>query len=277
MSKTAVKDKPLVSIIIPCYNAEKTIIYSLDSILKQHYDNYEIIIVDDGSNDATYRVTQNYQMAHPSKNIRLFSFDHRGVAHARNKGLDMATGEIIAFIDADDTWLPHKLQMQVQFLQTNPDVDMIFGDIRFLQNGKLSNDSLSMMQEQAERPTLLQLIKHRPIPLSTVAIRRSSIRKVGNFDCELESCEDYDLWYRLLASGVILAGIKEVIAIVRIRPDSLSADLNRYKRSMSSVWKKLLQVPQLEEDILKIIEQEICALEEASFPEYEISGRLAVE
>jgi len=111
---------PLVSVVIPTYNSADFLIQALNSVLNQTYSNYEIIVVDDGSSDNTSQAIEPWR-----SQIRYIYQDNQGVAAARNRGIDAATGDFIAFLDADDLFLPQKLQQQVAVFEAQPDLGMV--------------------------------------------------------------------------------------------------------------------------------------------------------
>ena len=114
---------PKVSVIIPTYNAARWIGETIDSVQSQTYKNYEIIVIDDGSVDSTREVLEKY-----IKNINYIYQDNKGVSSARNHGIKISAGEYIAFLDNDDIWLPDKLSLQIQVLESQKNIAMIFTD-----------------------------------------------------------------------------------------------------------------------------------------------------
>ena len=110
--------KPAVSIVTPVYNGEKTIAYTIESVLNQTFDNFEMIIVDDKSNDNTISIIKKYQAL--DKRIKLFTLEKKsGAASARNRAIKEANGKYVAFLDCDDLWLKDKLEQQINFMKKN--------------------------------------------------------------------------------------------------------------------------------------------------------------
>ena len=107
---------PLISVIIPVYNAEATIKETIDSVLNQTFTNLELIVINDGSKDSSLSIISNIK----DSRLKLFSYDNAGVAISRNRGIKKASGKFIAFIDADDLWTSDKLEAQLKALQSNP-------------------------------------------------------------------------------------------------------------------------------------------------------------
>jgi glycosyltransferase involved in cell wall biosynthesis len=264
-------DRPQATVIIPAFDAASTVGETLDSVVAQTLANYQVVVVDDGSTDGTPDVVA----ARRDPRMEIVRTEHRGVAHARNVGSARARGEIVAFLDADDLWLPDTLATQVSFLTEQPDVGVVFGDCRFLAPDGPLTRTLAESVHQPARPTLRDLLITRPVPLSTVAIRLSVLRALGGFDASLESCEDYDLWYRALARQMVLASAGRVLAVIRIRPDGLSASLKRYRISMARVLRKLCAHEGLGAEIRAIALAELAGLSGAGYPAHERSGRAA--
>ncbi len=187
---------PLVSVVIPAYNAEKFIVQALDSLVAQTYPAVEVIVVDDGSRDATSDVVAR---AHPS--VRCIRQPNGGASSARNRGVQEARGELVAFLDADDAWHPDKLRAQVALMRRHPDV--------LLSRTGLSEVPLTTL---APFPDVADgLPEHRLIAslgpsllspyfaTSTVMVRRQAFLDVGAFDTALKVAEDVDLYLRILA------------------------------------------------------------------------------
>ena len=181
---------PLVSVIIPTYNRGWIIGEAVDSVLAQEYPNTELIVVDDGSTDATDAVLAAY-----GDRIRLLRQKNRGVSAARNAGIRAAAGELIAFLDSDDLWLPAKLGRQVAFFQQHPDAVACQTEETWIRNGVRVNPG-----KRHRKPSGMIFIPSLELCLvspSAVMIRRELFDQVGLFDEDLPACEDYDMWLRI--------------------------------------------------------------------------------
>jgi len=178
----------LVSVIIPCYNAEAYIAEAIDSALSQTYPHDEVIVVDDASTDNSLRIIRAYE-----PRIRVVA-NNRNMERAwsRNRGISEAKGEFIAFLDADDVWQPNKLLLQMAALAEHQDAGLC--SCGFWSNPQepcvFGNKSIE------GRGTRLLLRSNR-LGLSTVVVRRDALDAVGLFDHQTCPCEDYDLWLRL--------------------------------------------------------------------------------
>lgn len=182
---------PTVSVIIPTFNRARAVCAAVDSVLAQTFADYELIVVDDGSRDDTPQALTAY-----GRRIRLIRQDNRGVSAARNAGLAVAEGALIAFLDSDDLWLPHKLKAQTDFFAANPTAMWQQTAEIWIRNGKRVNPK-RRHTKQAGRifQASLELCLISP---SAVMLRRELLAEFGRFDERLPACEDYDLWLRIL-------------------------------------------------------------------------------
>jgi glycosyltransferase involved in cell wall biosynthesis len=183
-------DKPLVSVIIPTYNRGWIIQEAIDSVLDQDFNDYELIVVDDGSQDDTLEILENYGNA-----IAIVHQPNRGVSAARNRGIRVAAGRLIAFLDSDDRWLPQKLSIQVKFFAENPDALIHQTQEIWIRNGRRVNPKKRHHKFSGmifERSLALCLVSP-----SAVMIEKRLFDIVGVFDEQLPACEDYDLWLRI--------------------------------------------------------------------------------
>lgn len=192
---------PLVSIIIPAYNAEKYILLTIRSVLEQNYRPLEILLIDDGSTDNTTALVER-----EAPQVRIIRQANAGVAAARNTGLRLAVGELICFVDADDGWFPGKLAAQVSYLQRHPNVGMVYHSWLVWKpdiNGHyvdpqqpLHPDTHKIDSERSGwiyHKLLLDCIVHT----STVMMRNQVFKNVGFFDTNLTNGEDYNYWLRV--------------------------------------------------------------------------------
>ena len=182
--------KPLVSVIIPTYNRGWMLKEAIDSVLAQDFTDFELIVVDDGSTDDTGQVLAAYD-----QKVIAVHQSNRGVSAARNRGIGAASGQLIAFLDSDDLWLPRKLSTQVDFFHSNPDAVINQTEEIWIRNGVRVNPKTRHHKFSGmifEKSLALCLVSP-----SAVMMRRSLFDEVGLFDEDLPACEDYDLWLRL--------------------------------------------------------------------------------
>jgi glycosyltransferase involved in cell wall biosynthesis len=217
--------RPAISVIVPTYNSAGVIGEALASVLAQRYDNLEILVIDDGSSDATVDVAR---AACPA--VRIFRQSNSGAASARNKGLREATGELIAFLDADDAWFEGKLDAQVAALNARTDVGFVFTDwlvgaeppnwnSRAAQELRASWPPADEIEPELSGWLYAPLLFSVVIHTSTLLLRRELARETGFFDETLRRGQDYDYWLRMsrIAQGVKL---KRPFSLYRQHPDN---------------------------------------------------------
>jgi glycosyltransferase involved in cell wall biosynthesis len=183
-------NSPAVSVIIPTFNRGWCLGQAVDSVLAQAYPDLELIVVDDGSTDATPRLLAGY-----GGRLHVLRCEHRGVSAARNAGIAAAGAELIAFLDSDDLWLPGKLSRQVAFFTRNPQALICQTEELWVRNGRRVNPGKRHRKRAGIifEPSL-ELCLVSP---SAVMVRRELLERVGLFDEALPACEDYDLWLRV--------------------------------------------------------------------------------
>jgi glycosyltransferase involved in cell wall biosynthesis len=209
-----------VSVIMPAYRAAKTICRAIDSILAQTYPVDEILVIDDESPEDLAEVLRGY-----GDRVRLFRQPRGGAAAARNRGIDISSGDLVTFLDSDDQWLPETVALGVEVFRKCPDVGLVVG--RYI----LQNSSTGEVQGTAgpqlawcgrrlnvERPRLLEYA--RATSTGSLIIRRSLLGQ-NRFDETLTTAEDRDLWLRLLAGGTVFF-LSNTLNRVFLRDDSLS-------------------------------------------------------
>lgn len=226
----------IVSVIIPTFNCADYLSDAVESVLAQTLNAHEIIVVDDGSTDPTQELVQKW-----GGRVLYFRQPHSGVAAARNRGIEAATGEFIAFLDADDLWEPEKLARQLHFFQSEPGVAACFTNfVHFGPHGSRNafdspHSSLSRLRKRKvgqaayviSDPTLfLDQLPPSSIPCltSTLVVRRQCFEKVGRFDERLKVFEDAQMWSRL-ARYFTFGYIDEVLVRRRLRNESITASL----------------------------------------------------
>lgn len=188
-------NQPRVSVIIPMYNASKYIAEALDSVIAQTYTNTEIIAINDGSTDGTDAVIKPYLGLNGFKYIEQ---ENKGVSAARNQGLRAAEGELIAFLDSDDQWLPDKLEKQVAFLHTNSEVGLVHRNIHFMdESGQPLSREISDFDTDASGWCFKTLFEENRIATLTVCMRRECFLKIGFFREDIRGGEDYEYWLRV--------------------------------------------------------------------------------
>jgi glycosyltransferase involved in cell wall biosynthesis len=233
---------PKISVVIPAYNVAPFIGETLESVFTQTFTDFEVIVVNDGSPDTEEfeRAIQPYR-----ERICYLKQENSGASVARNTGLRAARGELVAFLDADDLWLPQYLEQQLKFMREY-DCDLACADAMIFGTsadaGRSYMDSLMGMAPPEGRVTFLELVNaERSLITSGVVARRDLILEVGLFDEALRNAQDFDLWLRLARHGARLAYHRQVLLSYRSRPDSLTGDaINSHQRELG-VFDKIEQ------------------------------------
>ncbi len=217
--------QPLVSVVIPAYNAAAYVMDAIASVQAQGYAALDIVLVDDGSQDDT---AARVRAAAPE--VRIVQQPNAGVAAARNTGLRAARGELICFLDADDGWFPGKLDAQVAHLQRHPKVGLVFhdwlvwqpeADGRYLPPARPEPDGTAAIDPARSGWLYPQLLLDCIVHTSTVMIRRTVVEAVGGFDPTLRNGEDYNYWLRV-SRHCRIDKLSGVYSFYRAVPGSLS-------------------------------------------------------
>ena len=211
---------PRVSVVITAFNAGPLIAATLDSIVTQSYRDFEVIVVDGGSTDRTVEVVSGY----PSP-VRLIAGERLSKSAGRNTGIRSARGDYIAFVDADDLWLPQKLGRQVDYLKSSPSLQWVYSDCFILDEGKTNARSTWSRRTPLQSGRILQpLLFDCIVPSPTPVIRRGVFEAVGLFDESFlrHEPEDWDMWLRVAARFPV-GVIREPLAQLRVHTGSLTA------------------------------------------------------
>ncbi len=211
---------PRVSVVIPAYNTAPFISESLDSVLGQKFDDYEVIVVNDGSPDTAE--LEDALRPYMSR-IQYIKQENRGPSAARNAGMRRARGEFLAFLDSDDVWLQDFLAEQLNFFDENPSLDLACADCVYFGNTELAGRSWQSL-DFIENPVTFEKIlpTHGGAFASFVVLRRDTALNVGFFDETLRLLEDYHYWLRLLYSGGRMAYFRKVLGKRRVHSESLT-------------------------------------------------------
>jgi hypothetical protein len=212
---------PRVSVVIPAFNAEPFIHRTIASVLDQTFKDLEVLVVDDGSTDATTTIVQAFD-----DRVRLIPQTNSGVAAARNRGLVEARGEFVAFIDHDDLWYPDKLQQQVELLDAKPNVGLVYGNAQFVDLSDRRMWTYLSPARLHRGSVLVPLFLDCFIPLLTVIMRADLLEKIGTFVPRWHIAEDYDLFLRA-SERTEVDYVDGIVAGYRIHPGNVSRDFSR--------------------------------------------------
>lgn len=214
-----------ISVIIPAYNAEKTLPRALGSVFDQRFPPYEIIVVNDGSTDCTEQV-----LAPCMQRIRYLKQPNGGASLARNAGAAVAQGELLAFLDADDYWHPDKLELQRQVFVKFPDAVLCWSEPRIEPEENISilqtwSATSPMVQGEATRRVFNDIFKTPYLGTPNVLVKRSAFSSAGGFDVSFRTAEDLDLWLRIAYEHPIYH-LPVVLCLVLRQAQSLSSRLS---------------------------------------------------
>jgi glycosyltransferase involved in cell wall biosynthesis len=203
-----VSARPLVSVIVPAYNAERFLGDALQSIFDQDFDGFEVLVVDDGSTDRTAEVAAGFD------SVTLVQQSNGGVARARNSGLAVARGRFVAFLDADDRWLPHKLRLQLDVMQSASAPDYVLGRMQnFVDDGFVAPE---WVRASAFEP----YVAHSSC---TMLVARSAFDRIGGFDPHAEPAETMDWFARATDAGLVGSTVDELVALRRLHASNFAA------------------------------------------------------
>ena len=239
MTETAEIIPGLVSVVIGTLNSWPDVEMTIESALHQSHQPIEVIVVDNSSTDATpEEVPRRF-----GQRVRFIRQPNRGAAGQRNTGFAVARGEFIQFADGDDVLAPNKLAKQVEVFRANPELDIVYGDIRRFQTAPdranwtdetspVGEDMLKMLLEPTEKPV--------GVPVHGALFHRRALERVGPWD-ETLYCEDYDYWLRAAWAGCRFGHCPgSIMGFYRIRADQKSANVSAMRQGREAVWDKAL-------------------------------------
>ncbi|AZQ14290.1 glycosyltransferase family A protein [Halorubrum sp. PV6] len=222
---------PEVSVVIPIYNQPQLIEAALNSVAEQSLERYEVVVVDDASNADFKPIVNAYD-----DRVRLLTHEeNRGAAAARNTGIEHANGEYVAFLDADDTWEPTKLEKQREVFENDDELGLVYtGFVQY----ELDGSEWERYPEARGKIYVDELERDRVHPTSTVMVQRDILAEVGGFDTNLPSRQDYDLWLRITEYYEV-DYVDEILVDKREQPDSISKDFDSRIEGDLAVFEKV--------------------------------------
>ena len=227
---------PLVSVVIPCYNAEAFLPETLGSVCGQTYRELEILVVDDGSKDRTADIAREFAARDPR--VRLVQKPNGGLSSARNFGIDHATGKYLSFVDGDDLWVPTKIEKHVAHLESDEAIGVSFCATQFVNTtGRRLHSRFPKMRNLSE----YDLFCRNPITTGSTAVFRREVFEHHRFDETLFGYEDVDCWLRIAFAPPAkwrFEGIPELLTIYRVHAESLSNKYDQQHESAERALKK---------------------------------------
>ncbi len=228
------KTAPQITVLMPAYNAAKYIAPAIDSVLKQSFSNFELLIINDGSADDTEKIIHSFS----DERIKLINQPHQGIAAALNLGLLNAAAPLIARFDADDICYSQRLQRQFDFLQSYPEYVLVGSDVDYADhNGEYLyhySNTGHTHEEIAERITAFCPFIH-----SAVMYKKNIALEAGGYDAKAHTFEDYRLWTKLISKGKV-CNLSEPLILVRLNPESVTVDEKLRGKRFAALKKEML-------------------------------------
>lgn len=228
--------KPRISVVMPVYNTERYLKEAIDSILEQTYTNFELIAINDGSKDGSAQIIDHY--AKIDKRVIAVHQENKGLVATLNRGIEMARGEFIARMDADDVSFPRRFEQQINVFDKNPDVVLVAGGFEII-----DEEGEFMYREvvpTSDRDIKRSMLLRNPVAHGSVTFRKDACETVGCYSDAHGPTEDFELWSRLATIGKF-AALEETIFRWRINRKGISSNNNRLqieimKRHTAALW-----------------------------------------
>lgn len=208
-----------ISVVIPTYNYGKYIKCAIESVLKQTYKDFEIVVVDDGSTDNTKEILYQY-----FSQIQYYHIQNSGPAHARNFGIENSKGKYIAFLDADDIWVNTKLEKQIEVFRKNKEVGMVFTECEVFKGNKVLKKKMGK-KKLMKGDLASNIFIFSGVATPTVMVKKKVFENLGKFEESLTCAEDDNMWIRI-ASNYEVVLIDESLVMVRKHNENITIDIN---------------------------------------------------
>ncbi|HEY5192255.1 MAG TPA: glycosyltransferase [Solirubrobacteraceae bacterium] len=233
------------SVVIAAYNAASTLGEAIGSVLTQSCQDFEVIVVDDGSSDDTASVAAGFV---EDGRVRVYSQENAGPSAARNQGIALAQGEYVSMLDSDDLWLPNYLVEMGRALDDNPKAGFSYTDAWALEetSGRFLKATTATLRHRPRTPMsseqfIAALLRHNFVH-NSVTVRRAVLGRVGGYNPDMSHSEDYELWLRIVISGFEAVQVAGQLAIYRIRPGSLSHNETALANGLRTVYESVLEL-----------------------------------
>jgi glycosyltransferase involved in cell wall biosynthesis len=226
-----------IDVIIPAFNAAKYLPFAIESVSSQTFDDWQILLVDDGSTDNTAEVVAPF-LDRLGPKLRYIKQNNRGLPAARNTAIRASSAEFLALLDADDVWLPCRLSESLKVFANRPQVGLAYGLITGIDSeGRLGGTFQGNPKNAEGRIAPYIYMRTVELPCPTITFRRKCVDEVGLFDETMRATEDRDLWLRI-ALHYEVACIPKVLAYYRVSPGSMSTDPERMLRAQKQFIQK---------------------------------------
>ncbi len=224
-----IKDQPFVSILIPVFNSLPYIREAMDSIFNQTYINFEVVIINDGSNDGTEQILRNYASKHQS--IKLIEQENHGYCAALNCGIEYCSGKYVARMDSDDIMHPQRIELQVKFMEENPDVSILGSAIQYIDE----NGNLGRCHYYPKSTSISSMIfDESPVAHPSSFMRKDLFLQIGKYRANLYPAEDYDLWLRAFSANIKIENLQKILLFYRVHNKNTSLN-NLSRRAYASI------------------------------------------
>ncbi len=252
---------PRVSVVIPTYNCARFLGRTIESVLRQTYCDYEVIVVDDGSTDDTQKLMSDYGGL-----VRYLYQENQGASAARNLAIARSGGEYIAYLDADDLWSPDKLARQVEYLDANPAIGFVHTDVSVIDEQDLILHFRFNQETDRAVPQgrcVRDILRRSHIQTLTVLERRTAFDKAGSFDLRLPVAQDYLHWILVALAGYEIGYLPEPLGQYRWRAGSLMSSQRRLLNDFIGIYEALLTEQHIEQthgsEIGEIVKEQLYA------------------
>jgi glycosyltransferase involved in cell wall biosynthesis len=243
---------------MPAHNVAPFVGVAIESVMAQTFDDWELIVIDDGSVDTTAAVVERYLSR--DARLKLVRQPNRGISGARNTAMRIADGEYIALLDSDDLWEPAFLDAQVAILRTRPDIDILTANA-WNMGGHADGEPARPWPDPRPQPTLATIIADETAVFIMSVMRRRVFETVGPFDENLRTNEDYDYWLRAAAAGFRFARNARPLARYRRRSDSASASDVRMLHGILRVYAKVRPLLDGRPDEIAVLDAQVARFE----------------
>ena len=247
---------PAVTVVIPVYNSAHYIAQALDSLKAQTFSDYEVIVVNDGSDDRDE--LERILKSHPLSVIYIAQ-ENKGVSAARNAAIKIAKGEFYAQLDADDQWTPDYLEVQLGILADNQDAALVYPNATIVHDGSDTTLEFMKISPSEGDVNFESLVRQKCVVMTCVTARLSAIRAAGMFDESLRSCEDFDLWLRIVRNGGQIVYHRRPLVLYRRHEGSLSSDRVWMTRNLLAVFEKCAAAHELTATEKEILDEQIAS------------------
>jgi glycosyltransferase involved in cell wall biosynthesis len=246
---------PPITVLMPAYNCEKYIGIAIDSVLRQTYGDFELLIVNDGSTDGTQKVIESYS----DRRIAVINKINGGVSSALNTGLAAARGKYIARFDADDICVPERLQKQYDFMRTHPEYIMVGSDVDYItEEGDYIFTYANPWHTNEE--ITAKIMEHCPFVHSSVMYVKDAVLSLGGYEIKAHTFEDYYLWTKLVRVGKV-CNMNEPLIKVRFNASSVTIDEKDHESIFAKLKSKALRTGEISDEEGKAILESIRKLD----------------